>query len=101
MEDDLSATTRLPRRLLTTIYNPVITDELVERASEPPDHPWLVTKSRPVVLAAAGSGPQKNYPMLLRSFAQLRSRMDCRLVVLGEGPLLEVIASGNGQPRAQ
>ena len=87
VEADLAATTRLPKRLLTTVYNPVITEELLERSLEPPDHPWLTGKSLPVVLAVGRLERQKNYPLLLQSFARLRRRMDCRLVVLGEGAL--------------
>jgi glycosyltransferase involved in cell wall biosynthesis len=31
----------------------------------------------------------KNHPLLLRAFAQLRRRIECRLIVLGEGEQLE------------
>ncbi len=88
VEDDLAAATHLPRRLLTTIYNPVITDDLLERSSLPPDHPWLRDKTCPVVLTVGRLEAQKNYPMLLRSFARVAQRLDCRLIVLGEGGLL-------------
>ena len=88
VEDDLAKSTRLPRRLLTTIYNPVITDELIAQSYEPPDHPWLIEKSKPVILAVGRLEGQKNYPMLLRAFVQLRNSVDCRLLILGEGALL-------------
>lgn len=88
VEDDLAKATRLPRRLLTTIYNPVITDDLIARSEEvEPDHPWFTEKTCPVVLAVGRLEKQKNYPLLLEAFAQLRERMECRLVVLGEGVL--------------
>ena len=89
VEDDLAESTRLPRDLLTTIYNPVITEELIARSEEPPDHPWLVEKSQPVILAVGRLEGQKNYPLLLESFARLRKRVACRLLILGEGALLE------------
>jgi glycosyltransferase involved in cell wall biosynthesis len=87
--DDLARSTQLPRRLLTTIYNPVITEELLARAEEPPDHPWLESKTQPVILAVGRLEGQKNYPMLLESFSRLRSRVACRLLILGEGLLLD------------
>jgi glycosyltransferase involved in cell wall biosynthesis len=89
VEDDLAETTRLPRRLLTTIYNPVISDALIAQSEEPPDHPWLVEKTLPVILAVGRLEKQKNYPLLLESFARLRNRVACRLLVLGEGELIE------------
>lgn len=94
---DLATASRLPGRLLTTIYNPVITDELLERSLEPPDHPWFAEKSRPVILAVGRLDRQKNYPMLFASFARLRRQTDCRLVVLGEGPLLEPLKAEIGR----
>ena len=89
VEDDLAKAARLPRQLLTTIYNPVITDKLVAQSEDPPDHPWLINKTHPVILAVGRLEKQKNYPMLLDSFARLRSRVACRLLILGEGALLD------------
>ena len=31
--------------------------------------------------------PQKDFPTLLKAFAELRARRDCRLILLGSGPL--------------
>ena len=87
VEDDLAAATRLPRRLLTTVYNPVITDELLARALEPAHHPWLERKTCPVILAVGRLQHAKNYPMLFEAVRQLKERLDCRLLVLGEGDL--------------
>lgn len=41
---------------------------------------------RPVLLAVGRLTPQKDFGMLLRSFADLSSRHDLNLVILGEGP---------------
>lgn len=89
VEEDLAAATTLPRRYLTTVYNPVITDELLVASTTPPQHPWLTAKSSPVILAVGRLEPQKNYPMLLRALARVRQSRECRLVILGEGPLRE------------
>jgi len=84
--DDLAATTGLPRERLVTVYNPVVTDRLIERAGESLEHPWFRSGEPPVVLAAGRLRPQKDFETLLRAFAQLRARRPLRLVVLGEGP---------------
>ena len=93
VEHDLARATRLPPRLLTTVYNPVITEELLAASMEPPDHPWLTEKTKPVVLAAGRLERQKNYPMLFRSFTRLRERIDCRLVILGDGKLQDELTA--------
>lgn len=76
----------LPRERVQVIYNPSVTDELFDRARQPPAHPWLTDDGPPVVLAAGRLVDQKDFPTLLRAFAVLRRRRDARLLILGEGP---------------
>lgn len=83
--DDLAATVGLPRESITTIYNPVVTPALAQRAAEAPPHPWLADGGTPVIVAAGRLKPQKNFPLLLRAFAQLRRQRAARLIILGEG----------------
>jgi glycosyltransferase involved in cell wall biosynthesis len=59
--DDLARSSGLSRDRVEVVYNPVIT---------------------PAVLAAAR---QKDFPTLIRAFAQLRHRRTGRLMILGEG----------------
>lgn len=94
--DDLAATLDLPRRRVVTIYNPVIP---APESGPAPPHPWLAPGMPPVVLAAGRLHPQKDFAMLLRAFARLRSRRPARLIVLGEGrlrPELEALARDLG-----
>jgi glycosyltransferase involved in cell wall biosynthesis len=93
VETDLARTARLPRRMLRTIYNPVITADLLERSFDIPEHPWLSRKDKPVILAAGRLEKLKNYPLMLRAFARLRSRADCRLLILGEGSQREALGA--------
>src|SRR5690606_37626457 len=49
----------------------------------------------PVLVAAGRLVPQKNFPLLLAAFAQLRAQRPARLLILGEGrerPRLEAAA---------
>jgi glycosyltransferase involved in cell wall biosynthesis len=97
---DLAGATGLPRSRMTAIYNPVVTPVLAARAAEPSPHPWLDADSpRPVVLAAGRLVPVKNFALLLRAFARLRSRRPARLLILGEGrerARLEALAGALG-----
>jgi glycosyltransferase involved in cell wall biosynthesis len=69
--------------------NPVVTPELYALAAEPLDHPWLAPGQPPVILGVGRLEPQKDFPTLLKAFAQVRRQRPCRLVILGEGKLRE------------
>ncbi|MDJ0847528.1 MAG: glycosyltransferase [Myxococcota bacterium] len=83
--DDLAEQTGLPRERIQTIYNPVVTDSLRERTSEPCGHPWYREGEPPVLLGAGRLDLQKDFPTLIRAFARVRARRPARLMILGEG----------------
>lgn len=85
--DDLASFLGLPRERITAIHNPVVTERLLARASEPLDDPWLRPGAPPVVLGVGRLAVQKDFATLLRAFARLRSRRAARLLILGEGEL--------------
>jgi len=92
--EDVACWARLPRHRITVIYNPVITKELLEKAKEPVQHPWLVHNQPPVVLAVGRLSIEKDFSTLVRAFAQVRQQRPARLLILGEGnerPRLETL----------
>jgi len=97
--DSLASAIGLSRDRIAVAYNPVVTPELARRAAEPLDHPWFGEGTPPVILAVGRMKPQKDFPTLLRAFAMVRNRRDCRLVILGEGelrPMLEALVKELG-----
>jgi glycosyltransferase involved in cell wall biosynthesis len=91
--DDLVTCAGLPADRVLAIPNPIVTPALLRRAEEPPPHPWLLPCNPPVVLAAGRLHPQKDFPTLLRGFAEARRlRPALRLVLLGEGAERPVLA---------
>lgn len=91
---DLVQLTGLPSARIRIIYNPVVTPELYRKAKACPDHPWLAGDGLPVLLAIGRLTAQKDFPTLLRAFAEVRRAQPCRLIILGEGPdrvLLETL----------
>ena len=83
--EDLSAVADIPLTKIRIIHNPVVSPELFVRAAESLEHPWFGDGEPPVVLAVGRLDYFKDYPTLLRAFAQLRKTTRGRLLVLGEG----------------
>ncbi len=89
---DLQRELGLPSGRIATVYNPVVTGNFATLAAAPVDHPWFsdVERARVPVLVACGRLVAiKDYPTLLRAFAQLRTSLPTqplRLAILGEGP---------------
>lgn len=97
--DDLARTARIPRQRIDVIYNPVITSDLRQRAALAPDHPWFAPGQPPVILGVGRLTRQKDFPNLIRAFAELRKRRAARLIILGEGderPALAALISELG-----
>ena len=72
--------------LVEVVPNPVVSDELEDRAAAPVDHPWLSDSRVPVVLSAGRLVPQKDHSTLLMAFAEVVRSRPARLIILGEGP---------------
>ena len=83
--DELAAWSGLPRAQIVTIYNPVVTDELIAGQSEPVDHPWFQPGMPPVIMSAGRLGRAKDHPTLIRAFARVRRARPARLVIFGQG----------------
>ncbi len=84
--EDTLAITGMPRDRVIAIRNPVITPELAKQSEAPVDHPWF-NEDVPVILGAGRLTPEKDFPTLIRAFSRVRQDKNCRLMILGEGPL--------------
>jgi glycosyltransferase involved in cell wall biosynthesis len=82
---DLAQTTGLPLERIQVIHNPVITPAMLQQAQEPIDHAWFRDGEPPVVLGVGRLDPQKDFPTLIRAFAQVRQTRSARLMILGGG----------------
>lgn len=83
--DDLAATADIPRDRIATIYNPVVTPDLVEQAEAAVHHPWLAPGAPPVVLGVGRLVPEKDFPTLIEAFARVRAEREAHLIILGKG----------------
>lgn len=87
--EDLARITGLPSSRMTTIFNPVVTQDMLDarlHEGEEPPHPWLALGSTPVILGIGRLVPQKDFATLIRAFARALALRDVRLIILGEGP---------------
>ncbi len=82
---DTARITGLPPGRISVAHNPVITPRLLALAEAPLDHPWLAEGEAPVILGAGRLTRQKDFPTLIRAFAQARAQRPCRLIILGDG----------------
>ena len=83
--DDTAHIARIPAGTIQVIRNPVITPELLTQAALPCTHPWFQPGLPPVILGVGRLQRQKDFPTLIRAFAQVRRERPCRLVILGDG----------------
>lgn len=83
--NDLAKSTSIPRERIRAIYNPVILPDVAAKAAAPLDHPWFKPGEPPVLLGVGRLTMQKNFPLLIRAFAQVRQSRPTRLIILGEG----------------
>jgi glycosyltransferase involved in cell wall biosynthesis len=83
--DDLARSTGLSRQRMEVVYNPVITPRVLELARRVPDHPWFAAGAPPVIVGVGRLSRAKDFPNLIRAFAEVRRRRAARLLILGEG----------------
>ena len=85
------------RDKIVPILNP-IRHNVTSLSAQSISHKWLSSESRiesntfsKIILAAGRLAEQKNFLMLIRAFAEVKSQLDARLILLGEGPQREQI----------
>ncbi|GAB4524354.1 MAG: glycosyltransferase [Pleurocapsa sp.] len=77
----------LPKEKIKVIYNPIVTSELMKKLQEQNslDSSWFAPGEPPVILGVGRLNEQKDFPTLIKAFAQLRQQQSVRLIILGEG----------------
>ncbi|WP_013322145.1 glycosyltransferase [Gloeothece verrucosa] len=83
--EDLVKITGLPSERIKTIYNPVISATIHQKAQEKVNHTWLAPGELPVILGVGRLELQKDFANLIKAFAQVRESIPARLLILGLG----------------
>lgn len=84
--NDLAQIVGGPTERIHVVYNPSITPAVLAKANDPVEHPWFAPGEPPVILGVGKLQKQKDFPTLIRAFAQVRKVRPCRLMILGWGP---------------
>jgi len=82
---DLATLLCISSTKIHVIYNPVISDELFEKAKEPLEHSWFAPNQPPVILGVGRLSKAKDFSTLIRAFALVRKEKPAKLMILGEG----------------
>jgi len=97
--DDVTHTTGIPRRLISTIYNPVVSDAMLAKGEGAVNRDWVKEDDPPIILGIGRFTEQKDFPTLIRAFDLVRRTHEAKLIILGEGPLrgeLETLVANLG-----
>lgn len=88
--EDLSRLIGLPRDRIAVVYNPLILPDQLPDASVAAAR-WPADTKR--ILAVGTLKSEKNYALLLRALAMTRDHVSASLLILGDGPLRETLAT--------
>ena len=90
---DITHITGIPAEHLKVIHNPVYRPEIETLAAEATIHPWLNDDRVPVILGVGKFKIQKDFETLMRAFALVRHDREARLIILGDGPLDQILSN--------
>lgn len=83
---------KLPPERIHIIYNPVVTQKLLRKKKETVSHPWLVAPSQrdfKTLISVGRLVEQKGFDILLEALFRAKESINCRLIIVGGGPLQE------------
>lgn len=83
--DELADAIDLPRHRVHVIFNPVVSETLLERAEHSDE--GRRGSEAPTFLGIGRLAHQKGFDTLIRAFAEVRKVRPAQLLILGEGPL--------------
>jgi glycosyltransferase involved in cell wall biosynthesis len=90
---DFLSMSKIGIKKVETIYNPVVNNELIEKAKDSPNHTWFRESDITVVLGVGRLESQKDFKTLIRAFERVRNERETRLIILGEGQKREELES--------
>lgn len=85
--DDLSNALRLKTGRVKVLYNPVVSNSIIQKAAMRVEEEWFEDSDIPIFLAIGRLTPQKDFLTLVRAFHLVCKTHPSRLIILGEGEM--------------
>ena len=82
---DLVRIGKIAPQKVHVLSSPVVGRDLHEMAAAFPDQEWFGADQLPVVLGVGELCARKDFSTLIKAFAHVQARRECRLVILGKG----------------
>lgn len=86
---ELSNSTLIREKDVISLPNPVITEKVTALSKKPAKHDWLVSKTSHVIIGVGRLSHQKGFDYLLETLKIINQEVDCKLILFGEGDLME------------
>ncbi|MDY7033927.1 MAG: glycosyltransferase [Thermodesulfobacteriota bacterium] len=83
--NDMKKITRVSGEKMEIVPNPVITDNMMHLSHENVNHPWFADHNLPIIIGSGRLTRQKDFPTLIKAFAEVNREFPSRLVILGDG----------------
>ena len=69
----------------------MVDEEEIKNGSNNVPHHWFRKRQLPVILAAGRLSRVRGFDVLIDAFGKINSKIDARLIILGEGPLRKTL----------
>lgn len=83
--DELVRDTFVRQQDVVVAPNPVLDNNFIDKKYPQSSHKWLVDKQKPVIVAAGRLAQQKGFDVLINAMSIVVRKLDCRLIIFGEG----------------
>lgn len=77
----------ISKNKIKILNNPVIDEKLINKSNFLVNHKWLCPKKHPVILGVGRLTIQKDFETLIKAYKIVRDKIQCKLIILGEGEL--------------
>ncbi len=91
--EDMCEYIGIDKNHIKVVPSPVVYEKILTTKFPPPNHPWFLNTSIPVILGVGELCSRKDFATLIRAFKLVRSVMNAKLVILGKGKQLNYLKS--------
>ena len=91
--ENILSSTKINNKKVKLILNPTFVSEILEKAKKPVKEKWITSSKDPIILTVGRLSSQKNISLLIDSFSNLLPMVNCKLLIIGDGPQRKMLES--------